>query len=373
MRRFPSEDTLRLDMADLPANLIAKLDELTCQFDDIEASLLNPDIATDHRQIRELSIRRAALERIVEPYRRWSSSTVAEGEAEALLADETDPELRNLIKEELETLRHQCQTLASELQARLVRAGDDAVGSLILEVRAGVGGDEAALWAGDLLEMYRRYATSKGWRIEDLDLSPGEQGGFRGATISIEGQGAWSCLGYEGGTHQVKRVPATESQGRVHTSTATVAVLPEPKEVEIQLDPGDVKEMITTATGPGGQNVNKVSTAVHLIHEPTGVEVRMQDTKSQAQNREKAWKLLRARLYERQRAEQEAARAESRSAMIGSGSRAEKIRTYRWKDAIAVDTRLTRNFPLQAVMQGDLQPLIDQLIELDTAQRLAAL
>ncbi len=360
-------------MSDLPANLVAKLDELAAQFDEVETALLSPEVTADHRQIRELSIRRAALERIIGPYRVWTANAEAQREAEAMLADETDADLRSLAKEELETLRGNAATLADDLQSRLVRADDDAIGSLILEVRSGVGGDEAALWAGDLLEMYRRYATAKRWRVEDLELSPGEQGGYRAATIAIEGEGAWSCLGYEGGTHQVKRVPATESQGRVHTSTATVAVLPEPEEVEVQLDAADVKEMITTATGPGGQNVNKVSTAVHLIHEPTGIEVRMQDTKSQAQNREKAWKLLRARLFERQRAEQEAARAESRAAMIGSGSRAEKIRTYRWKDAIAVDTRLSRNFPLQAVMQGDLQPMIDQLIELDTAQRLAAL
>ncbi len=360
-------------MSTLADNLVSKLDELDAQFTETEAALLAPEVATDHRKVRELSIRRAALERIVTPYRNWKANRAAQDDAESLLADESDPELRSLAKDELESLRTSATALAESLQSRLVRARDDAIGSLILEVRAGVGGDEAALWAGDLLEMYRRYAASKGWRVEDLVLSSGEQGGYRAATIAIEGEGAWSCLGYEGGTHQVKRVPATESQGRVHTSTATVAVLAEPEEVEINLDPGDVKEMITTATGPGGQNVNKVSTAVHLIHEPTGVEVRMQDTKSQAQNREKAWKLLRARLFERQRAEQEAARAESRAAMIGSGSRAEKIRTYRWKDAIAVDARVKGNFPLQALMQGDLQGLIDQLIELDTAQRLAAL
>jgi len=360
-------------MPDLADNLVSKLDELDTQFAETEAALLTPENASDHRKVRELSIRRAALERIVTPYRQWKANLAAQRDAASVLSEASDPELKSLAKEEIESLKETASHLAEALQSRLVRASDDAVGSLILEVRAGVGGDEAALWAGDLLEMYRRFASARGWKVEDMDLSPGEQGGYRSATISVEGEGAWSCLGYEGGTHQVKRVPATESQGRIHTSTATVAVLPEPEEVEVQLDPADVKEMITTATGPGGQNVNKVSTAVHLIHEPTGVEVRMQDTKSQAQNREKAWKLLRARLYERQRAEQESARAETRAAMIGSGSRAEKIRTYRWKDAIAVDARLSRNFPLQAIMQGDLQPMVDMLIELDTAQRLAAL
>jgi peptide chain release factor 1 len=360
-------------MIDLPDNLIAKLDELTEQFDACEASLLTPEVTGNHVRVREVSIRRAALDRIVEPYRSWAKTRSEHAQTESLLKAETDDELRTMIRDELDVLEKHADTLAEALQARLVRADDDSIGSLILEVRAGVGGDEAALWAGDLLEMYRRFATIRKWTVEDLDLSPGEQGGIRSATVAISGEGAWSGLGYEGGTHQVKRVPATESQGRVHTSTATVAVLPEPKEVEIDLDPSDVKEMITTATGPGGQNVNKVSTAVHLIHEPTGIEVRMQDTKSQAQNRHKAWKLLRARLYERQRAEQEAERAQSRHAMIGSGSRAEKIRTYRFKDSIVVDHRIKHSFSLQGLLQGDLQGLIDELIELDTAQRLAAL
>ena len=360
-------------MIELPENLVAKLDELAEQFDVCQAQLLTPEVAADHTQVRELSIRRAALERVVAPYRAWASTRAAHVDTALLLDAETDNELRIMIREEIQALEAKADILAGELQERLVRADDDSIGSLILEVRAGVGGDEAALWAGDILDMYRRFAVIREWTMEDLDITPGEQGGVRSATVAISGEGAWSCLGYEGGTHQVKRVPATESQGRVHTSTATVAVLPEPKEIEIDLDVNDVKEMITTATGPGGQNVNKVSTAVHLIHEPTGIEVRMQDTKSQSQNRQKAWKLLRARLYERQRAEQEAERAENRQAMIGSGSRAEKIRTYRYKDAIVVDHRISRSFPLQGLLQGELQGLIDELIELDTAQRLAAL
>ncbi|MDP7070557.1 MAG: PCRF domain-containing protein [Phycisphaerales bacterium] len=360
-------------MPELPANLIAKLEELAVQFDACEADLLSPEVITDHTKVRELSIRRASLEKVVGPFREWLGARSEAADTTAMLEGEQDEELRDLAKDELAVLNDRADTLAAQIQSRLVHAEDDAIGSVILEIRAGVGGDEAGLWARDLLDMYRRYADASGWTVEDLDLAAGDQGGVRSVTVSVEGESVWSCLGYEGGTHQVKRVPATESQGRVHTSTATVAVLPEPEEVEIDLDPGDVKEMITTATGPGGQNVNKVSTAVHLIHEPTGIEVRMQDTKSQAQNRQKAWKLLRARLFERQRAQQEAARAESRAAMIGSGSRAEKIRTYRYKDAIVVDHRIGRNFPLQPVLQGGLQPMVDELIELDTAQRLAAL
>jgi peptide chain release factor 1 len=221
--------------------------------------------------------------------------------------------------------------------------------------------------------MYQRFAADQGWTVAGIEFSPSEAGGFKQAIFSVEGDGAWAQLGYEGGTHQVKRVPATEAQGRIHTSTATVAVLPEPEEVEVELDPSDVREMITTAQGPGGQNVNKVATAVHLIHEPTGVDVRIQETKSQAQNREKAWQLLRARLYERQRAEREAVRAEHRKGMIGSGSRAEKIRTYRYKENLVVDHRIGASFNLSEIIAGRMQPLVDALIEHDTAQRLAAL
>ncbi|MCZ6836356.1 MAG: PCRF domain-containing protein, partial [Planctomycetota bacterium] len=284
-----------------------------------------------------------------------------------------DMDLVSLAKEELPDLETHASQLIESLQRKLVHADDQSVGSIILEIRAGVGGDEAGIWVGDLLEMYQRFALEKGWTFDQLQTSPSEMGGFKQAIFSLTGEGVWSHLGYEGGTHQVKRIPATEAQGRIHTSTSTVAVLPEPEEIEIHLDPNDVKESITTAQGPGGQNVNKVATAVHLIHEPTGIEVRMQETKSQAQNREKAWKLLRARLYERQKMEADAQRAESRNSMIGTGSRAEKIRTYRYKDNLVVDHRTGGSYNLGEVMNGKLQPLIDELIEHDTAQRLAAL
>jgi len=355
------------------ANLLSRLDELDDQYEELSRRLADPEVVADHHKVRAISMRRAAIDPLVRDYRVYRETVRQIDEARSLIDEAEDAELAELAREELPGLEAQARALIESIQRRLVRAEDDAVGSVILEVRAGVGGDEAGLWAGDLVGMYRRYAAERRWVVEELEVAPAEQGGFKQAILSIGGESVWTSLGYEGGTHQVKRVPATEAQGRIHTSTATVAVLPEPEEVEVDLDPNDVKEMITTSQGPGGQNVNKVATCVHLIHLPTSLDVRIQDTKSQARNREKAWQLLRARLFEMQKAEQDAERAEHRSSMIGTGSRAEKIRTYRYKENLVVDHRLGRSFSLTDVMAGRLQPLIDALAEQETARRLAAL
>jgi peptide chain release factor 1 len=360
-------------MTDVNHTLLLKLRELREQHSEIDRQLSLPEIASDHKKIATLSIKRKALDDVVQQLNVLEAAEAELAEYAAIISQGEDAELVALAKEETPILRQQCADLLEHLKSTLVNADDRSVGSLILEVRAGVGGDEAGLWARNILEMYERFATIKRWKFDVLDLGDGDQGGIKHAIVNVSGDGVFAELGFEGGTHQVKRVPATEAQGRMHTSTATVAVLPEPEEVEVDLDPSDVKESITTAQGPGGQNVNKVATAVHLIHEPTGIEVRMQETKSQAQNRDKAWKLLRARLYDKQRAELDAARAAERNSMIGTGSRAEKIRTYRYKDNQVVDHRINESFNLGMIMQGELQALIDSLVREETARRLSSL
>ena len=360
-------------MAEINANLISKLAEMAEQFTQVERDLSDPTVVADLERLKSLGLRRAALEPMVRQWRDYESLQNQITEHEQIVTDEQDGELVELARAELPEMRDRAKQMIDDVANELVTAEDRSVGSVILELRAGTGGAEAALWAGDLLEMYQRYAAAKGWKFDLLDLSPGDQGGVRQAVVNVQGLGVWQSLGYDGGVHCVKRVPATEAQGRIHTSTATVAVLPEPEQVDIQIPDSDVQINVTTAQGPGGQNVNKVATAVHMIHLPTGIEVRMQESKSQKQNRQKAWKLLRARVFDRHQREKDAQRAENRAKMIGSGERSQRCRTYRYKESIVVDHRVNRSFNLQTVLAGNLDEMVDALITQDRAQRLAAL
>ncbi len=344
------------------------------QRDALERELAEPEVMADHRVSRDLAIRKAALDGPVGQFERWQA-LLAELEELEQAASGDDAELRELASEELPGAKAALIASVESLQRRLVNSSDEQIGSVILELRAGTGGDEAGLWARDLTAMYERYAQSRSWAWEVLSVSADASlGGVRHAVVSVKGEGVWSALAFEAGVHSVKRVPATETQGRIHTSTATVAVLPEAEDVEVKIDWNkDVVEHVTTSQGPGGQNVNKVATAVHMVHTPTGVEVRMQESKSQAQNREKARRLLKARVAELERERAESERSADRNAQIGSASRSEKIRVYRYQDDITADQRLDQKFKTSQIVAGDLASMFEALRDQETQRRLEAL
>ncbi|MFM9958740.1 MAG: PCRF domain-containing protein [Phycisphaerales bacterium] len=353
--------------------VLKRLDAAAKERAEVASALESPEVLADHKRVRDLSIQKSALDPLAEALSAYRGAERDRADYLAAL-NGGDAELAALAREELPGVEKRLVSLLEEAAARLVTADDQSVASVLLEVRAGVGGDEAGLWAADLLAMYQKFAAAMRWKWEpvELDVDSG-MGGVRAAVVTVAGEGVFSVLAHEAGTHCVKRVPATEAAGRVHTSTATVAVMPEPRPVELELDESEVVEHVTTARGPGGQNVNKVATAVHLIHKPTGIEVRMQETKSQSTNRDKAWRLLRARLFELQLAKRRAEESAQRLAQIGSGDRSERIRTYRYKENQAVDHRLERAFDLQGVLLagGPFDEMTAALRDRETERRLS--
>jgi len=359
-------------MAEQKDSLLAKLDQLDARYGEIEKQISEPEVASDPSRFIALSKEQGKLKTIVTKYRRYKKAGAGIEEAEQILSDSSaDEDFKTLAKEEIPQLEEQKNTLLEEITNSMIMADDMNIDSVIMEIRAGTGGEEAALFARDLYEMYTRYAETRRWKVEQIDFSTTEKGGFREAIFGVKGPGVWSELGYEGGGHRVQRVPETESQGRIHTSAATVAVLPEPEELEIEIAPDDVIEHVSRSSGPGGQNVNKVSSAIRLEHIPTGITVNMQDEKSQHKNRAKAWRVLRSRIYEHHMSKIRAERDSKRKTMIGSGDRSQKIRTYNFPQNRVTDHRINLSlYSLDRVLTGDLSELIAALKDHDRQQRL---
>jgi peptide chain release factor 1 len=356
--------------------LIRKLLEMRDRYHALQAQLNDPDLLTNHTRVAAVSREAGQLEGIVNRFAEYCKARDAAVELEALAENNTDPEMAALARSELPATRALAGQLLEALKDEFVAAEDNKVDSFFLEIRAGTGGEEAALFARDLFEMYRKYCEARGYRFDVSDFSTSDRGGFKEMIINIRGGGAYRRLQYEGGGHRVQRVPETEAQGRIHTSAATVAVLPELPDVKIDINPKDIEESGCRGGGPGGQNVNKVETGWRISHKPSGLQFKMTEHKSQTQNKERAWALLRATLYEAERAKQHAAVTSARKAMMGSGDRSQRIRTYNFPQNRCTDHRLggegggDKNFNLDQIMQGLLDPLLEALLEMDKQQRL---
>ena len=353
-------------------SILAKLDEIEHRYSEIEKQIADPEVSSDPARLIPLTKEQGKLKSMVAKYREFKKAAAGIEEAEQILADsDAEQDYKALATEEKAELEAKSDKLLEEITNSFVMSDDMDIDSVIIEIRAGTGGEEAALFAHDLYTMYVRYAESHRWKVEQIDFSGSEKGGFREVIFGVKGPGVWSELGYEGGGHRVQRVPETESQGRVHTSAATVAVLPEPEELDIEIAPEDVVEHVSRSGGPGGQSVNKLNSAIKLEHIPTGITVSMQDEKSQHKNRSKAWRVLKSRIYEHHMSKKRAERDSQRKSMIGSGDRSQKIRTYNFPQNRVTDHRINLSlYNLDKIMAGDMTDLVAGLKDYDRQQRL---
>ena len=348
--------------------MLDKLKAVADRYEAVVSQLEDPAVYADSARLAKLTREQKELTPLVEAY---SAYRQAGSDMEAAREMMGDSELRELAQEEYHAAKERRERLEQELKLLLLPKDPNDGKNVVMEIRGGVGGEEAMLFAGDLLRMYTMYVESRGWRMEIVSVSETELGGVKEASLLIEGEGAWSRLKYESGTHRVQRVPVTESNGRIQTSAATVAVLPEAEAVDVQLDPADIEMQVYRASGAGGQHVNKTSSAVRLIHRPTGMVVECQQERSQFQNRDKAMRLLASRLYEIEREKQDADIARERKSQVGSGDRSEKIRTYNFPQGRVTDHRIGLTlYRIDAVLNGDLDELIDALVTADQAEKL---
>lgn len=348
-----------------------KLKEMEQRFEDLERKILDPQVAAQGQSYAALLKEHGALMKAVGPYRAWKRAREQIDEAEAILSDaHSDDELKQIAQEEITALREEAVRLREQVKRLALETESAPDRDAILEIRAGTGGEEAALFAADLLRMYSRYAERRGWRVSQLDARSTDMGGFREVMVSIAGDDAYGRLRFESGGHRVQRVPVTEGQGRIHTSLVTVAVLPEAEEVDAQIAPGDIEIEFFRASGPGGQKVNKTSSAVRVLHKPTGIHASCQNSPSQHKNRAAALRVLRARVLDSLTSKQQAERAEERRSIIGSGDRNERVRTYNFPQSRITDHRIGLSLHnLPDVLDGDLDELIEALLEYELAER----
>ncbi|HZK79886.1 MAG TPA: peptide chain release factor 1 [Humisphaera sp.] len=362
-----------------PPALIRKLDEIDLRHNELESLMSDPSILGNSQKIVSVSKEKGKLDGIVGRYREYKQARAQVDELREMSENKADRDMAELAESELPEAEQKALHIMESLKDEFVAAEDNAIDAFFLEIRAGTGGEEAALFARDLYEMYRRYCEAHRWRFDVNDFSVSERGGFKEVIITVKGDGAYRHLRFEGGGHRVQRVPETEAQGRIHTSAATVAIMPELPDVKIDINPRDIEEFGCRGGGPGGQNVNKVETGWMIKHAPSGLIFKMTEHKSQAQNKERAWALLRATLYNAEKAKQHAAETSARKIMMGSGDRSQRIRTYNFPQNRCTDHRLggesggEKNFNLDQIVAGNMEPLIKALLDMDKQQRLEEL